>query len=64
MPWEENSAAYEYVYTKVMGEMPKYFEAGLTYIKEHGMSLAGAANDLISPAENGRLYLYFPVKRL
>lgn len=25
---------------------------------------AAAVNDFISPAENGRLYLYFPVKRL
>ncbi|MBQ8642956.1 MAG: GyrI-like domain-containing protein [Clostridia bacterium] len=39
------------------------FAAGLTYLQEHGLSLAGAVQDFTSPA-SGTSYMRFPIRRL
>lgn len=39
------------------------FRKGLDYLKEHGLTLAGAVQDFTDPTE-GKSYMCFPVRRL
>ena len=52
----------EYLYLKAEGDYSQAFAAGLAYIQANGLKLAGAVFDFQCPAENGQLYLFFPVK--
>jgi len=53
--------ASEFVCVKADGEEP--VRAGLNYLRENGLELAGAINDFIGP-EDGQLYMMFPIRRL
>jgi predicted transcriptional regulator YdeE len=53
--------AYEYLYVKTEG--PHTFSDVLTYMADHGMSLAGAVHDYICPQDN-QGYQFFPIRRL
>jgi len=35
----------------------------LDYIKENKLELDGAAHDFICPKENGKAYMYFPIRK-
>ena len=46
------------------GDYGAAFQAGLDGLKRRGLTLAGAVQECRRPAEDGKLYLYFPFKRL
>ncbi len=54
------SPAYEYL---VAEAGPSAFSQTLSYIKEHGLELAGAVYDFTDP-QTGTGYQYFPIRRL
>ena len=56
--------SFEYVYTRVDGSYPETFAAVLKYLKDSALSLAGAVFDYTSLAEDGRQYIYAPIRRL
>ena len=56
--------AFACLRVKVEGDYAAAFRAGLDELKRRGLSLAGAVQDFICPAEDGQLYLFFPFKRL
>ncbi|WP_242502753.1 hypothetical protein [Bifidobacterium pseudolongum] len=43
--------------------MTPLFLAGMQYLKEHDLPLAGAAHDFTDPTM-GRQYMFFPIRRL
>lgn len=43
--------------------MTPLFLAGMQYLKEHDLPLAGAAHDFTDPT-TGRQYMFFPIRRL
>ena len=53
--------SYEYLYTEEDG--PDTFGRVISYMEENGISLAGAAFDFNCP-QDGKSYLFFPVRRL
>lgn len=55
--------AREYIYIKVEGEIFPVFQAGLIYLRDQNLRLAGAVQEYYCPEENGQLYLFFPVKQ-
>lgn len=50
-------------YLKVEAEGQDPFGEGLRYLKEHGLTLAGAAQDFTDP-QSGKSYQLFPIERL
>lgn len=54
--------AYEYLYIKCVDG--NEFSKVTTYIKEHGLELAGAVHDFNCPQENGQGYMFFPIRKL
>lgn len=52
--------SYEYIYAKNENSS---FSDIIKYLKEKGLSLAGAVNDFICP-ETGQGYMFFPIRRL
>lgn len=52
---------YEYLYTVV--DRTDTFPQAIDYLREHGISLAGAVHDYTCP-EDGKNYMFFPVRRL
>lgn len=52
-----------FVYISVEKEDGSTFGKALDYLKENGMTLAGAVQEFNCPV-TGREYLYFPVNRL
>lgn len=52
-----------YEYLAVESESPGTFAAGLQYIEENALSLAGAVHDFTDP-KTGKNYQYFPIRKL
>lgn len=53
--------ASEYVF--VPNSQPESFAYGLELLKEEGLELVGAAYDFTDPL-TGKMYIYYPIKRL
>lgn len=53
--------AYEYIYAECENE--NTFSETVAYLKENGMTLAGAVHDFICPV-TGKNYMFFPVAKL
>lgn len=53
--------ASEYVF--VLNSQPESFTYGLELLKEEGLELVGAAYDFTDPL-TGKMYIYYPIKRL
>jgi predicted transcriptional regulator YdeE len=53
--------SFEYIYVK--NESPSTFVDVINYLKEKGISLAGAVHDFNCP-ETGQGYIFFPLRRL
>jgi Bacterial transcription activator, effector binding domain. len=56
--------SYEYLRIKVEDDAGDTFPSALKYMDENGYQLAGAVHDFINPAENGQMYMFFPVRKL
>ena len=56
--------AFQYVYASVEGDYGDVLSQGLDYLQSRGLPLAGAVQDYRCPEENGRPYLFFPIRRL
>lgn len=54
--------AYEYIYVKC--EEDDIFSKVIEYLKDNNLQLVGAVNDFNCPEENGRLYMFFPIRKL
>ena len=52
-----------YEYVRVENEGPDTFVEALDWIKQNGLSLAGAVHDFTCP-ETGRGYMLFPIRKL
>ena len=52
---------YEYIYTTC--EEEDTFSKVITYMKENGISLAGAVHDFTCP-QTGKNYMFFPIRKL
>ena len=52
---------YEYIYTAY--EEEDTFSKVITYMKENGISLAGAVHDFTCP-QTGKNYMFFPIRKL
>lgn len=52
---------YEYIYVECEGD--DTFRKVMEYLKDNGISLAGAVHDFTCP-KTGKNYMYFPVQRL
>ena len=52
---------YEYIYTAC--EEEDTFSKVITYMKENGISLAGAVHDFTCP-QTGKNYMFFPIRKL
>ena len=52
---------YEYIYT--VCEEEDTFSKVITYMKENGISLAGAVHDFTCP-QTGKNYMFFPIRKL
>lgn len=55
--------AFRYMYAATRGDYQETFRAGLAYIRENGLQLAGAVQEYTCPQEE-QLYLFFPIARL
>lgn len=56
--------SFEYLYVAIGSDRIKDFHAMLDYIKEHNLELAGAVHDFMCPQENGKSYMFFPIRKL
>ena len=56
--------AFEYLLAAVGDDRIRDFRTVLDYIKANDMELDGAVHDFISPAENGKQYMFFPIRKL
>ena len=56
--------SYEYLYVAVGDDRIKEFHAVLEYIEESGLELVAAGQDFICPKENGKPYMFFPIRKL
>ena len=54
--------AFEYIYLPVDGEYSEALNAGLRYLKEEQLELAGAIQEFNCPVEH-KMYLFFPIGR-
>lgn len=55
---------FEYVVVLVDDEYQACMAAGLDYVKEHGLELAGAIVDFMDPKNGGQPYIYIPTKKI
>lgn len=55
--------AFEYVYLPVDGEYREALEAGLGYIRDENLELAGAIQEFNCQEEH-KMYLFFPIGRV
>lgn len=55
--------AYEYLYVKVENGVDA-FGVAIKYMEDNEIELAGAVQEYICPAENGQMYMFFPIKKL
>ncbi|MCA5577286.1 GyrI-like domain-containing protein [Enterocloster clostridioformis] len=53
--------AYEYIYVECDEE--DIFSKTITYLKDSGISLAGAVHDFTCP-QTGKTYMFFPIRKL
>lgn len=51
---------YEYVYVEAEYGFPEV----LRYLAENNLPLVGAVQEYYCPEENGRMYLFFPIRKL
>lgn len=56
--------AFACLRVRAEGDYEAAFRAGLDELEHRGLTLAGAVQECQRPAEGGRLYLFFPFKRL
>lgn len=56
--------ASEYLCAKIEGDPGQGFAEVIEYMRDNDLDLVGAVYDHNAPAENGQLYMYFPIKRL
>ena len=56
--------AFACLRVRTEGDYAAAFRAGLDELERRGLTLAGAVQECQRPAEGGRLYLFFPYKRL
>lgn len=54
--------SYEYIYVESSGR--DTFPEVIRYLKENNISLAGAVHDYFCPEENGKAYMFFPIRKL
>lgn len=55
---------YEYVYVKVENGASDIFAQMIKYLEDNQLELVGAVNEYICPAEDGQVYMFFPIRRL
>jgi predicted transcriptional regulator YdeE len=56
--------AFEYLYVAVGNDRIQDFHTVLDYIKDNNMELASAVHDFMCPEENGKPYMFFPIRKL
>lgn len=56
--------ASEYLRVRIDGDPGQGFAEAIHYMQARGMELVGAVYDYNAPAENGQLYMVFPIRRL
>ncbi len=64
--WEKwTIPAFEYLYARIDDNYQEVFDYVIQeYIPQKGLNLVGAVQEYNCPAENGQLYLFFPIKKI